>query len=119
MSSLALVDVSEPTDNLAWEIEELRGRLGTRCVFIARHDRALPLAAAGTAVPRAPMERRVAYLLEGESILAYTSDRRGMRRFARALREKLLGVSDDSRCLDASATEGAPSSPRTRSGTEP
>jgi hypothetical protein len=95
VSSLSLVDVSEPTVNLAWEIEELRSRLGSRCVFIGRHDRALRLAAAATAPSCTPVDKHVSLLLEGEEILAYTSGRRGMRRFARALRGKLLSVSTE------------------------
>jgi hypothetical protein len=66
VSSVALIDVSEPTGNLIWEIEELTRRSQTKCVD--------------------DMGR----LLEMEEILAYTTDRSGIKRFARALRGALL-----------------------------
>jgi hypothetical protein len=49
-ASVALIDVSEPTGNLMWEIEELTRRSQTRCVFICRHDRALQIATAAASV---------------------------------------------------------------------
>jgi hypothetical protein len=92
-SSVSLVDVSEPTGNLIWEIEELTVRRRTRCVFICQHDRALEIAASGSAPDSRPLDADVARLLELEEILAYTTDRRGQRRFARALRSALLSMS--------------------------
>jgi hypothetical protein len=86
--SMSIVDVSEPTEHLVWEIERLT-QTGARCVFIGHYERVTRLAesASGTTA------RRVADLLESEEILAYTTDRRGMRRFARALRNTLLSMS--------------------------
>jgi hypothetical protein len=34
VSDACLIDVSEPTENLLWEIEELTKRFGARCVII-------------------------------------------------------------------------------------
>jgi hypothetical protein len=91
MSSLALIDVSEPTEHLIWEIDELRTRTRTKCVFICEHRRAEEIASS----PTQPFDGHAARLLEMEEILAYTTDKRGRRRFARALRSKLISVSTD------------------------
>ena len=89
VSFVALIDVSEPTENLVWEIEELMVRARKTCVFIAQHDRALEIASGSGA---RTFDGHVASLLELDEILAYTTDRRGRRRFARALRGKLLSL---------------------------
>lgn len=89
---MALVDVSEPTDNLLWEIQELKSS-GTRCVFICRQDRAVDIAAAAGANSPSTFDDDMGRLLDMEQILAYTTDRSGRRRFARALRATLLSLS--------------------------
>jgi len=90
VSSVVLIDVSEPTENLVWEIEELTVRSQARCVFICQKDRAEQIVATS---PERPLDGYVARLLELDEILAYTTDWRGRRRFARALRGKLISVS--------------------------
>jgi len=90
VSSVALIDVSEPTENLVWEIEELTLRARTRCVFICQRERAEQVVAGSL---EGPFDDQVARLLELDEILAYTTDRRGRRRFARALRGKLMSMS--------------------------
>ena len=88
---MPLIDISEPTENVLWELEELTKRFGDKCVVIGHHERVAALATlspadrAGTSV-----ERRLAHLLEGREVLAYTADARGLKRFARALRGLLL-----------------------------
>jgi hypothetical protein len=92
-SSVSLIDVSEPTEHLIWEIEELIGRLKVRCLFICQHDRALEIAASGGSPTSRPLDADVARLLELREVLAYTTDRRGQRRFASSLRSTLLSLS--------------------------
>jgi hypothetical protein len=87
VSSVALIDVSDPTENLVWEIEELATRSRTRCVFICQRERAEQVVAGSL---NGPYDDQVARLLELEEILAYTTDRRGRRRFARALHGTLM-----------------------------
>jgi hypothetical protein len=87
VSSVALIDVSDPTENLVWEIEELTKRSRTTCVFICQRERAEQVVAGSL---EGPYDDQVARLLELEEILAYTTDRRGRRRFARALRGTLM-----------------------------
>lgn len=92
VSSVALVDVSEPTGNLLWEIQELMSSR-TPVVFICRHDRAIEIAAAASSTSASTFDDDMGRLLEMAQILAYTTDKSGRRRFARALRATLLSLS--------------------------
>jgi hypothetical protein len=88
-SSVALIDISEPSEHLLWEVEELTLRTKTPCVFIGEYERVAPL---GDDSVRSNAERsfpQLALLLGEHDVLAYTTDRAGRRRFARALRGKL------------------------------
>ena len=91
-SSVALIDISEPSANLLWEVEEMTLRTKTPCVFIGEYDRVAPL---GDDDVRSNAELsfpQLALLLGEHEVLAYTTDRAGQRRFARALRGKLQQV---------------------------
>jgi len=93
-TSVALIDISEPSANLLWEVEELTLRTKTPCVFIGEHERVAPL---GDDDVRSNAELsfpQLALLLGDQEVLAYTTDRAGQRRFARALRGKLQEVTD-------------------------
>jgi hypothetical protein len=91
LSSLPLIDISEPTENVLWEFEELTKRFGDKCVIIGQHDR---VAAFATLSDRergsTSVEGRLADLLKGREVLAYSVDSRGLKRFAKALRGMLL-----------------------------
>lgn len=90
VAPVRLVDISEPTENVLWEIEELR-RIGGSYIVIGQHERIAALAATSAATAaRTPIERRLAQLLDGHEVLGYSVDRRGLKRFARALRGMLL-----------------------------
>ena len=88
--SVTLIDISEPTENVLWELEELIARHEGKYVFIGHHARALALASSDPGLTF--VERRLAALLAGQEVLAYTTDRQGLKRFSRALRDKLLGL---------------------------
>lgn len=79
--AVPLIDISEPTEHVLWEVEELIGRFGDRCVFIAAHGRLQEL------IAREPddLTQRLATFLDGRQVLAYMPGARGMRRFVRAL----------------------------------
>ena len=89
--SLTIIDVSEPTENLLWEIQSLTDRPGIRCVFVGQSNRVAGLTGSPTnAQPPGSLAERLLNLLEGREVLAYVTGRRGLRRFARALRARLL-----------------------------
>ena len=89
-ASIVLLDVSEPTGNVLWELEELTLRK-TPYVAIGEYAQVAHLAGAsderqGNGAIRTSM----AALLKGREIVAYTTDEPGLKRFARALRGVLL-----------------------------
>lgn len=92
VAAVTIVDISEPTDNLVWEIGELQ-RLGVRdrCIFIGDHAR-LAHWPDGSAPSSTSPEACVVSSIGDRPVLAYTSDRKGMRRFAQALYGMLLDV---------------------------
>jgi tetratricopeptide (TPR) repeat protein len=106
--ALTIIDVSEPTPNLIWEIRELSDRLGPRCVFIGESSRMAQLTSVAEGAAAAePLVEQLAFLLDGEQVLAYTTDPKGMQRFARALRGELLAAAEQF----APAGEQAPRPP--------
>ena len=93
VSSSAIVDVSEATENIIWELQELERVCPGRYVIIGEHARVTKWAdptahAAGT------LEARFAACLNAHPLLAYTTDKAGMRRFAHALHGMLLDIDD-------------------------
>jgi hypothetical protein len=102
VAAATVVDVSEPSEHVLWEIEQVRARPGSRLVLVGHLpelgpllDEASPTEAndagdedgSGTDPPWA--SRRLAALIDGEEVLAYTLTFSGRRRFARALRSTL------------------------------
>ena len=88
-ASVALIDISEPSPHLLWEVEELTLRTETPCVFIGEYARVAPLADDDVRSNAELSFPQLALLLGEHEVLAYTTDRAGQRRFARALRGKL------------------------------
>lgn len=75
-----IVDVSEASDNLRWEIQTLLPALGARCVLVGRAD--LLTEQQGDRTVFNPSLGRD---LDGRTVLGYGTSRRDVRRFARAL----------------------------------
>jgi hypothetical protein len=91
LCSLPLIDISDPTESVLWELEELTKRFADSCVLIGQYDRVANLAELPQGAHGAPpVQRRLASLLQGREVLAYTTDRQGLKRFARSLRGLLL-----------------------------
>ena len=88
VSSAILIDISEPTDNLIWEIRELMDSFGSRFVVVGEYSRVQGLEESTTAEPGSPTAQ-LRSLLDGRQVIGYTTDRRGRRRFAQALRNTL------------------------------
>jgi hypothetical protein len=103
IATVALIDVSEPTKNLLWELEVMNHQFGHRSILIGKQDRVDALVESlDQQHERGSLEHGLRLALDGHEILAYTTDRAGMRRFARALRGQLLTLAKDT---TAPATE--------------
>ena len=89
ISEVVLIDISEPSDNLLWEVEHMTGRFGSRCVFTCHASAVARLTAS---VPADPIVEQLRTMIGEGPILAYTDDHRGMRRFARALRGRMTAA---------------------------
>jgi hypothetical protein len=85
-TTLSLIDVSMVSENVLWEIDHLQRSLGGRCVYVGERDR---LGALTTSPEPGSVEAEVQERLQGISVLAYTTDKAGVRRFTRALRATL------------------------------
>jgi hypothetical protein len=88
VSSAVIIDISEPTDSLLWEIETLRQEMRSRCILVGEQDR-LRRMAEGAAQPGSSPQARLLRLLDGEQVLAYPSDKPDLRGFARSLHARL------------------------------
>jgi len=83
VSAAALIDVSDPTESLLWEIEHLTS-IGARTVLVGEYDRVRWLAEPRSSTPMS-IQDRLSALIDGKQVLAYKQGRSGMRRFAREL----------------------------------
>jgi hypothetical protein len=87
-SSAVVIDVSEPTENLLWEIESLKPLLRPRWVLIGSRDH-LDRMLREDAGSATDLGGRLSRLLDGEEVLAYSKGEANQKRFARALRARL------------------------------
>jgi hypothetical protein len=93
VSAASIIDVSEPTENLLWELAELEKRSPGRFILIGEHARLSRCINVHDSSPAEPnLDARMATLLADRDVLAYTTDRKGMRRFAHALYGVLLDM---------------------------
>jgi hypothetical protein len=91
-ASSILIDVSEPTLNLHWEIEQVRG-LGLTCMFIAERNDLAALSSAGETADSSELRAQTLSLLASERVLAYDgSTRDGGAAFAPSLKALLAEV---------------------------
>lgn len=81
-SGVVIIDVTVPSEALRWEITTLLPALGRRCVLVGSLDALTRTLPDGRTVMDTPLARDI----DGHEILAYRSDSRGLRRFAKALR---------------------------------
>lgn len=84
-----IIDISEPTENVLWELEEME-RLRPGKYILIGEVASIRRWSAGIAAqpPQSFWTRFASHLVEAE-VLAYTTDKGGMRRFARALHGRL------------------------------
>jgi hypothetical protein len=83
-----LVDVSEPSHALLWEISTLKADIRSRWILVGEQER-LARWVKAVADKDAPAGRQLRDLLDGENILSYSIDGSSKKRFARALRFRL------------------------------
>lgn len=116
--SVVLIDVSEPTENLLWEIAELKDDVRSRWILVGRRDRVEALAADGSRNARSGADpgagggngegrgggngvnpeiaSRLRDLLDGERVLVYEGEEKSaMRRFALGLRARFERLGPD------------------------
>ena len=93
VSSSAIIDVSEATENIVWELQELDRLCPGRYVLIGEHSRIVTWAEPAS-LPADTLEARFAACLDSHALLAYTTDKAGMHRFAHALHGMLLDIDD-------------------------
>jgi hypothetical protein len=89
VSAVPLIDVSEPTENLLWEIDTLRDRFGERCLFVGNIDRLGRFTGEEAPALSGSVTERADALIANETILAYGANDPSEKRFARALRAML------------------------------
>jgi len=89
-AAVTLIDVSDVSEHLIWELDMVAARR-VPVVYVGQVDRVGRLTREHAAPPSS-WDERLAELLDGEEILAYETDARGRRRFARALRNKLSAL---------------------------
>jgi hypothetical protein len=89
---VVIIDVSRPTENLLWEMRNIKPLFHGRWVLVGARDLVAPLATAQTADGH-DATGLLARMLDGERILVYGPERSDRRRFARALRRSLEQVS--------------------------
>jgi hypothetical protein len=89
VSSALIVDISEPTQNLLWEISTLKPELRLHWILVAEQQRFT----IWTAATESDLNQKLLAVLDGESVLAYSVERSDRKRFARALRNRLETLS--------------------------
>jgi hypothetical protein len=89
---IALFDVSQPSDSLLWEIDQLTPMPHVRCIFVGQRDELDKLNhpdPRSTGRPARAQEEALLRRLEGRTVLAYGTDRKDLRAFVKALRATL------------------------------
>ena len=90
-SDAVLIDVSETGEGLLWEIENLGAQHSHQWILVGQHDALIRLSDGNEADGN--IERRLATLLDGSKIFAYTGDKpRQMKQFAKLLRAGLDNI---------------------------
>lgn len=92
VTAASIIDISEPTENLLWEMDELERQCPGRWIMIGERARVARWTDESDPPPPGSLEARFAERLQARQVLAYDVNRRGMRRFARALYGLLLDV---------------------------
>ena len=92
--AVVLIDVSECGEGLLWEIKVLKTGHARKCIFVGQYDALARLAATPAGGESGgSLEQRLAELLDGSRVLAYTGEQpRQMRQFTSLLRASMNSV---------------------------
>jgi hypothetical protein len=88
-SAAIVIDVSEPTSNLLWEVSTLKPELRLHWILVAEKERLN----SWTAATGSDLNQKLLALLDGDTVLAYSLERADRKRFARSLRNRLDALS--------------------------
>jgi hypothetical protein len=89
-SAAIIIDVSEPTSNLFWEIDELNDKYDARFVVVGEYSRVEMIRRREEIRTGDELTATLSRLLDGKKVIAYQTHKRGgMRRFSWALRNRL------------------------------
>ena len=92
---LVICDVSQPTNNLKWEVENMLARRNVRCVFVGDSPMVQTWAQADSDSNLEAPAARMKSLLHGQTILVFDpSQQFAQRKFNRNLRNSLENVSN-------------------------
>jgi hypothetical protein len=84
-SAAIVIDVSEPTPNLLWEVSTLRPELRLHWILVGEKQRVT----SWTTATGSELNQQLLALLDGDTVLAYSTEGADRKRFARALRNRL------------------------------
>lgn len=87
-SSAVIIDISEPTENLLWEITALKPIIGSRWILVGERNHLLDVTSTFSK-EQSPVIQNLLNILENETVIAYTNEQNKRKFFARILREKL------------------------------
>jgi hypothetical protein len=74
---MIVIDISQPTENLLWELQDVLPQFGPTCVLIGHDDEVRRLATNHAhAAARRLLAAHLASILDGWEVLAYTNDTR-------------------------------------------
>ncbi|GAA2356160.1 hypothetical protein Cme02nite_49210 [Catellatospora methionotrophica] len=88
---IVVIDVSNPTDALLWEVRNIKPMFAGRWILVGARDRVAVLADERVALTGTP-QGLLAKMLDGERILAYGPGPDDVRHFAGALRRAIAEV---------------------------
>lgn len=93
-SDVVLIDVSETGEGLLWELDNLKAKHEHRWILVGQHEALMQLSAKPVGnTTDGSVGQRLATLLDGSRVLAYTGDKsRQMKHFARLLRASLDNI---------------------------
>jgi hypothetical protein len=86
-----VIDISQPTDNLLWEIEVMKSRFKSRWILVGESGHLSNMNSTNTK-QLSKIDQQLLKHLDRECVLAYRKGKPGMKLFAQALQRKLSSL---------------------------